>query len=90
MGISTMFWMRLPYLMPNTIAYFASYNTSKLRIPELLTPDSPTQRVGGKKPLDAFTSVRHAMPMLSIRTETDTTATGAEHFDERVRKELGF
>ena len=57
--------------------------------PELLTPDSPTQRVGGK-PLDSFTSVRHAMPMLSIRTETDTTATGAEHFDERVRKELGL
>ena len=57
--------------------------------PELLTPDSPTQRVGGK-PLDAFTSVRHAMPMLSIRTETDTTAAGAEHFDERVRKELGL
>ena len=57
--------------------------------PELLTPDSPTQRVGGK-PLDSFTSVRQAMPMLSIRTETDTTATGAEHFDERVRKELGL
>ena len=57
--------------------------------PELLTPDSPTQRVGGK-PLDSFTSVRHAMPMLSIRTETDTTAAGAEHFDERVRKELGL
>lgn len=57
--------------------------------PELLTPDSPTQRVGGK-PLDAFSSVRHAIPMLSIRTETDTTAIGAEHFDERIRKELGL
>ena len=57
--------------------------------PELLTADSPTQRVGGK-PLDAFISVRHAMPMLSIRTETDTTATGAEHFDERIRKELAL
>ena len=57
--------------------------------PELLTPDSPTQRVGGK-PLDAFSSVRHAIPMLSIRTETDTTASGAEHFDERIRKELGL
>jgi len=55
--------------------------------PELLTADSPTQRVGGK-PLDAFISVRHALPMLSIRTETDTTASGAEHFDERIRKEL--
>ena len=57
--------------------------------PELLTPDSPTQRVGGK-PLDTFVSVRHAVPMLSIRTETDTEATGAEAFDARVRKELGL
>ncbi len=57
--------------------------------PELLTADSPTQRIGGQ-PLDAFISVRHAMPMLSIRTETDTTATGAEHFDERIRKELAL
>ena len=57
--------------------------------PELLTADSPTQRVGGK-PLDAFTAVQHALPMLSIRTETDTTAIGAEHFDERIRKELGL
>jgi len=57
--------------------------------PELLTTDSPTQRVGGK-PLDVFTSVRHAIPMLSIRSETDTIASGAEHFDERIRKELGL
>ena len=33
--------------------------------PELVTPDSPTQRVGGK-PIDAFKSVRHRLPMLSI------------------------
>ena len=57
--------------------------------PELITPDSPTQRVGGK-PLDAFVSVRHAMPMLSIRTETDTEASGAEAFDVRIRKELSL
>ncbi|MBW8720951.1 MAG: NAD-dependent DNA ligase LigA, partial [Polaromonas sp.] len=57
--------------------------------PELLTPDSPTQRVGGK-PLDQFASVRHKVPMLSIRTETDTEATGAKNFDTRVRKELGL
>jgi DNA ligase (NAD+) len=57
--------------------------------PELLTPDSPTQRVGGK-PLDQFASVRHKLPMLSIRTETDTEATGAQNFDTRVRKELGL
>ncbi len=57
--------------------------------PELLTPDSPTQRVGGK-PLDSFVSVKHVVPMLSIRTETDTEASGAEAFDTRIRKELGL
>jgi DNA ligase (NAD+) len=57
--------------------------------PELVTPDSPTQRVGGK-PLAHFASVRHAVPMLSIRTETDTEATGAQNFDARVRRELGL
>lgn len=58
------------------------------RHPELVTPDSPTQRVGGK-PLDGFVPIRHAVPMLSIRTETDTAATGAQDFDARVRRELG-
>src|SRR5690606_38256877 len=53
--------------------------------PELLTPDSPTQRVGGKA-LDVFAKVRHRVPMLSIRTETDITAAGAENFDARVRR----
>lgn len=57
--------------------------------PELATPDSPTRRVGGKV-LDGFTPVRHAVPMLSIRTETDTEATGAQNFDARVRRELGL
>jgi DNA ligase (NAD+) len=57
--------------------------------PELRTADSPTQRVGGK-PLAQFSSVRHAVPMLSIRTETDTEASGAESFDARIRKELGL
>jgi DNA ligase (NAD+) len=37
-----------------------------------------------------FTPVRHAVPMLSIRTETDTTAGGAEAFDARVRRELAW
>ena len=55
--------------------------------PELQTPDSPTQRVAGA-PLAAFTPVRHAVPMLSIRTETDVTVAGARAFDARVRREL--
>ena len=57
--------------------------------PELVTPDSPTRRVGGQ-PLPQFAPVRHAGPMLSIRTETDTTAAGAIAFDARVRRELGL
>ena len=55
--------------------------------PSLLTPDSPTQRVGGAV-LEGFEPVRHVVPMLSIRTETDTEASGAENFDARVRREL--
>ena len=57
--------------------------------PQLISADSPTQRVGGK-PLPAFAPVRHAVPMLSIRTETDTEPTGARAFDARVRRELGL
>ena len=55
--------------------------------PQLITPDSPTQRVIGAV-LDGLTPVRHVVPMLSIRTETDTEATGAEAFDARIRREL--
>ena len=57
--------------------------------PQLLTDDSPTRRVGGK-PLAGFTQVRHAVPMLSIRTETDTEPSGARAFDARIRRELGL
>ncbi|WP_019918193.1 NAD-dependent DNA ligase LigA [Methyloversatilis discipulorum] len=57
--------------------------------PALRTADSPTRRVGGK-PLDSFAPVRHVVPMLSIRTETDTEASGALNFDARVRRELGL
>ena len=67
---------------------FRELQALEARHPELVTPDSPTQRVGGK-PLDQFAPVRHAVPMLSIRTETDTEASGAENFDARIRRELG-
>jgi DNA ligase (NAD+) len=54
--------------------------------PQLITPDSPTQRVSGR-PLEGFKSVRHAIPMLSI----DNTYSDEElrAFDERVAKGLG-
>lgn len=57
--------------------------------PEWLTPDSPTQRVLGAV-LEGLAPVRHAVPMLSIQTETDTGETGALAFDARVRRELGL
>ncbi|MDP2881007.1 MAG: NAD-dependent DNA ligase LigA [Azonexus sp.] len=55
--------------------------------PELLTADSPTQRVGGK-PLKEFGSVRHEVPMLSIETKTDAEVSGALTFDRQVRQKL--
>jgi DNA ligase (NAD+) len=57
--------------------------------PELASPDSPTQRVGGA-PASDLAPVRHEIPMLSIRTETDTEDSGAAKFDARIRKELGL
>lgn len=68
---------------------FRELQALETEYPELATPDSPTRRVGGR-PLDAFAPVRHAVPMLSIRTETDTEASGALNFDARVRRELGL
>lgn len=56
--------------------------------PEYAAPDSPTQRVGGRV-LEAFEPLHHAVPMLSIRTETDIGDSGAIAFDARVRRELG-
>jgi DNA ligase (NAD+) len=68
---------------------FRELQTLEQQYPLLITPDSPTQRVGGKA-LEQFGTVRHVIPMLSIRTETDTEASGAVHFDQRIRRELGL
>ena len=54
--------------------------------PELATPDSPTRRVGGQ-PIDAFKSVTHRLPMLSIGKAF--SADELREFDGRVRKTLG-
>ena len=51
--------------------------------PELLTPDSPTQRVGGK-PLDKFEPVRHLQPMLSLANARNADELRA--WEARVRK----
>jgi DNA ligase (NAD+) len=53
--------------------------------PELVTPDSPTQRVAGR-PVEGFATVEHAEPMLSLDNAYDEAELRA--FDERVRRAL--
>jgi DNA ligase (NAD+) len=53
--------------------------------PELITPDSPTQRVGDK-PLDGFESVQHSMPMLSLDNAFDEQEMA--DFERRIRDRL--
>jgi DNA ligase (NAD+) len=53
--------------------------------PELVTPDSPTQRVGGQ-PIEGFKTVEHAVPMMSI--DNTYKAEEVRAFDERVRRLL--
>ena len=54
--------------------------------PELLTPDSPTQRVGGK-PAEGFQKVRHSRPMLSL--DNAYTTEELADWDRRVRELAG-
>jgi DNA ligase (NAD+) len=54
--------------------------------PELLTPDSPTQRVGGK-PAEGFQKVRHSRPMLSL--DNAYTEDELRDWDRRVRELAG-
>ncbi len=54
--------------------------------PELVTPESPTQRVGGA-PIAGFETVEHGVPMLSI--DNTYNADEIREFDARVRRGLG-
>jgi len=54
--------------------------------PSLITPDSPTQRVGGE-PLKSFKTYHHKVPLLSLDNAMNIEE--LEEFDERVRKGLG-
>ena len=64
---------------------FAELKKLESERPELVTPDSPTQRVAGR-PLEGFTTVRHTVPMLSM--DNTYNADELRAFDERVRKLL--
>jgi DNA ligase (NAD+) len=69
---------------------FRELQDLEAKYPDLVTLDSPTRRVGDSALArrEGFESVRHAVPMLSIHTETDTAASGAFSFDTRVKKAL--
>ncbi|MDI9430127.1 MAG: NAD-dependent DNA ligase LigA [Planctomycetota bacterium] len=66
-------------------ALFAELKDLEAAHPELVAADSPTQRVSGR-PLDAFSTVRHAVPMLSI--DNTYSADELRAFDERIRRQL--
>jgi DNA ligase (NAD+) len=55
--------------------------------PDLVTPDSPTQRVAGR-PIESFLAVEHLVPMLSLDNAYSDEELRA--FDERVRKGAGL
>src|SRR5215813_3156652 len=54
--------------------------------PELITPDSPTQRVGGK-PKEGFPKVAHSRPMLSL--DNVMSEEELRDWDRRVRERVG-
>ena len=58
-------------------------SNSKKRIPNLITPDSPTQRVGGR-PAEGFPEVVHTRPMMSLDNSYNIDELRA--FDERCRR----
>jgi DNA ligase (NAD+) len=67
-------------------ALLRELQTLETQYPDLITPDSPTQRVGGA-PIDGFQQIRHVVPMMSLDntySESELTA-----FFQRVVKALG-
>ena len=75
--------------MRNTTGCSVNCRRSKPNIPNSPRPIRPPGASAANRST-ALQPVRHVVPMLSIRTETDTEASGAQAFDARVRKELGL
>jgi len=67
-------------------ALYGELESLEAEHPELVTPDSPTQRVGGE-PLEEFQQVRHAVPMLSLANARKLEE--LKEWDARVRRLLG-
>ncbi|MBI5644148.1 MAG: NAD-dependent DNA ligase LigA [Deltaproteobacteria bacterium] len=80
------------YILDNPVVTDAEYDRLMRRLVELeeafshlVTPDSPTQRVGAK-PLAAFGTIPHTQPMLSLNNAF--TAEEAVEFDARIKRSL--
>ncbi|HEY8737435.1 MAG TPA: NAD-dependent DNA ligase LigA [Candidatus Dormibacteraeota bacterium] len=71
---------------PEYDALFRELVDLETQYPVLVTPDSPTQRVGGP-PSDAFAKVTHRVPMLSLGNAFDREE--VREFDRRARRTLG-
>lgn len=56
------------------------------QFPDLITPDSPTQRIGGE-PLKGFKTIEHKIPMLSL--DNAYSYDTLREFDERIKKNIG-
>ncbi len=67
-------------------ALYKELEALEVEHPELVTPDSPTQRVGGE-PIEGFEEVRHAVPMLSLANVRKLEE--LREWDVRVRRLLG-
>ena len=65
---------------------FVELEELERKYPELITPDSPTQRIGAK-PVAEFGTYEHSIPMLSLNSVN--TEVAVRDFDERVRRMLG-
>ncbi|MDO8446910.1 MAG: NAD-dependent DNA ligase LigA [Deltaproteobacteria bacterium] len=65
--------------------YMRELEDLEKRFPELITPDSPTQRVGAP-PLEEFGTVRHTIPMISLQNAF--TEEEAREFDAKVKRFL--
>ena len=86
-------WSHRYYVLDDPSVPDAEYDRAFRRLealeaehPDLVTSDSPTQRVGDR-PLEAFDEVRHDVPMLSLGNAFDEQE--LRDFDQRVRERLG-
>ncbi len=77
---------RLRSRMPSTTSSCGISRSCERKHPDLITPDSPTQRVGGA-PREGFVKITHGAPMLSLDNALNESELRA--WDARVREALG-